>query len=311
MKVLFVCSGNRGLSPIAKNQGDSLSEQGVEVDYFLIQGTGLVGYLRNVTRLRKRLKDQNYDLIHAHYSLSAMVSSLAGGSPLVVSLMGSDVKSSKLFKCLIGVFASIYKWEKIIVKSEDMRQSLGRNDVEVIPNGVNCDRFTELDRIACRKLLNWNEGKKHILFPSDPDRKEKNYELLEHSLKQLNRDDVDVHYLKNIPNEEMNVWYNASDVVVMTSLWEGSPNAIKEAMACGVPIVCTKVGDVEKNISGLQGCYLVDYDVSDVALKIEKALSFEGRTNSRERLSSLELKSVQVAKRLINIYQTIIDESIS
>ncbi len=109
MKVLFVCSGNSidGISPIIKNQGDFLSKAGCLVDYFTIKGKGLRGYIAAVPVLRKKAFDGNYDIIHAHYSLSALVAILAGVKPIVISLMGSDVfgeyiglKKSKAFKSL-------------------------------------------------------------------------------------------------------------------------------------------------------------------------------------------------------------------
>ena len=79
MKVLFVSSGNSdiGISPLIKAQGDSLESLGIKVDYFLINGKGLVGYLKNIPRLKSILKKYNYDIVHAHFSLSGMVASLA------------------------------------------------------------------------------------------------------------------------------------------------------------------------------------------------------------------------------------------
>ena len=106
MTILFISSGNSGkISPIVKAQADSLIKKGVAIDFFLIKGKGLTGYLKSIFILRKFIKKNNYDLYHAHYSLSAFVATLAGCKPLVVSLMGSDVKKDNLMatsnsKCL-------------------------------------------------------------------------------------------------------------------------------------------------------------------------------------------------------------------
>lgn len=142
MDVLFVSSGNtkNGISPIVFNQGNSLIKLGHDVSFFTIKGKGFSGYLKHIFILRKFLKHHSYDIIHAHYSLSAIVAALAGGKPLIVSLMGSDVKTSFLLKYMIRIF-NFFFWNKIIVKSLDMKTSSGIKTVNVLPNGVDFKKF--------------------------------------------------------------------------------------------------------------------------------------------------------------------------
>lgn len=306
MKVLFVSSGNRGISPIVINQGDSLKKQSVSVDYFPIYGKGVLGYLSNVGKFKKHIKENSYDIIHAHYSLTAFVTSLAKASPLVVSLMGSDVKKGFVYRKLIQLFAFLFSWKTIIVKSEDMKASLKIDKAIVIPNGVDLCRFRELNSSDCQKELGWDENKKHILFPANIARPEKNYKLLEQALLELDGKDLEIHWFNNIPNEETPIWYNAADVVVMTSLWEGSPNAIKEAMACNRPIVSTKVGNVDWLFGSTEGCYFTDFSAIDCADKIRLALSLKGKTNGRQRIIDLGLSNDLVAKRLLEIYNEVL-----
>ncbi len=135
MKVLFVRRGNNGIYPISQNQGESLINEGIEVYFFDIIGHGIIGYLGNIKKLKKRIKEIKPDIIHAHYSISAIVALLAGAKPLVVSLMGSDVKSERYFKLIIKLF-NRFSWANIIVKSEDMKNDLGISKVEIIPNGI-------------------------------------------------------------------------------------------------------------------------------------------------------------------------------
>lgn len=302
MNVLFVCSGNRGLSPITKNQGDSLEKIGIAIQYFLIQGKGVKGYIRNARLLRQKLTENRFDVVHAHYSLSAFAASLAGAKPLVVSLMGSDVKARGLYKFIIKAFSYFFRWRKIIVKSEDMKESLGMADAEIIPNGVNVDRFCVIDKKECQRKLGWCYEKKHVLFPSDPARYEKNFNLLQKSVDLIDDSNIEIHCLIDIPNEQTPLWYNASDVVAMSSLWEGSPNAIKEAMACRRPIVTTNVGDVAFNLSNLEGCYVADNSTEHYASLLRKALLFDANTMGRERIDQLGLSSQQIASRLSRLY---------
>ena len=141
MNILFISSGNStsGLSPIILNQGNSLVSIGNSVSYYSIKGKGLKGYLRNIKPLKKYLKENKFDIIHAHFVWCGIIASLAGAKPLVVSLMGSDVKGNLMNKLLSIVFIKLF-WDKTVVKSEDMRRSLYISKVSVIPNGVDFNR---------------------------------------------------------------------------------------------------------------------------------------------------------------------------
>lgn len=309
MKILFVCSGNNGLSPITRNQGDSLVAVGNIVSYFLIEGNGVRGYFTNISKLRLFLKKNTFDIIHAHYSLTAFVASIAGANPLVVSLMGSDVKQGWAYKMLIKVAAWVFRWKQIIVKSEDMQKSLGMKGTFVIPNGVNTERFKPMDKAESQKRLGWDLSMTHILFPSNPKRPEKNYELLRASVEQLGRNDIEVHFFVNVPNEETPYWYNAADVVAMSSLWEGSPNAIKEAMACNCVIVSTDVGDVKWLFGEEEGLFLSSQSLEDYKSALCSALSYvrEGRSPSCDaRIGVLGISSLSIAGKLMKVYYQVI-----
>ncbi len=305
MKVLFVSSGNNinGISPIVKNQGTSLEySMGCDVYYFTIQGKGIWGYLQNIPRLRKTYKSFKPDVVHAHYSLCGFVATLAGISSVIVSLMGSDVKAKTIFKSFILLFARLF-WKKVIVKSEDMKQDLGYKEALVIPNGINFDVFFPMSKEeAYNKLKEPIDTKKIILFAANPKRPEKNFQLAEKAFQQLETEKYTLQVLEDVPNKLMPYYINAADVVLLTSLWEGSPNVIKEAMACNRPIVCTDVGDVKHNLQNVEGCYIAAYDHLDVAVKLEKAMQYKN-TEGRRQLEVLGLSSAKIAQQLVGIYK--------
>ncbi len=304
MKVLFVGSGNHAkISPIIKAQGDSLVKAGVDVDYYLIKGRGLKGYLKQILPLRKYWKSHHFDVVHAHYSLSAYVAALAGVKPLVVSLMGSDVKATGWYSRMVRLFCKLFRWNNIIVKSKDMADAAGIKNVQIIPNGVDMEMFVPMDAEACRKKLGWEEGGKHILFPADPDRMEKDFPLAQETVK-LSGKDITIHVFRQVEHKDTVLHYNAADVVLMTSKWEGSPNAIKEAMACCRPIVSTDVGDVKERLSGVEGCYVTETrDPNELSNFLKSVLEWKGRTNGRDKIIADQLESKQIADRIITIYK--------
>lgn len=302
MRILFVASGNHGApSPVVQNQAEALMSEGVELEWYLLKGKGFKGYLKNVKPLRKYLKEHKYDAIHAHYSLSAFVATLAGAKPLVVSLMGSDVKAAGWYKFIIRLFAAFGGWKSIIVKSNDMYRSLGIKRAIIIPNGVNMERFLPMSKFDCQKRLSWNSQKIHILFPANASRPEKDYELAQKAVALI--PNVELHAFENTPNEETLYWYNAADVVLMTSKWEGSPNAIKEAMACSRPIVATNVGDIAERMSGVEGCFVAQSrEPQELASLLQKALAFT-ETKGREKLFADGLDRHEINQKLISVYK--------
>ncbi|MCK5059333.1 MAG: glycosyltransferase, partial [Candidatus Aminicenantes bacterium] len=154
MKVLFVSSGNTpfDISPIIKNQGGSLKKQGVNPDYYTIKGKGVKGYFKNIFTLREFLKSKNYDLVHAHYSLSGMAAALAGAKPLVVSLMGSDIQSGGIWKIVIRLFQR-FRSQATIVKSQRMKDKINLSQAYVIPNGVDFNHFKPMDQKQAGKKI--------------------------------------------------------------------------------------------------------------------------------------------------------------
>ena len=206
-------------------------------------------------------------------------------------------------KTLIRIFNWI-SWNKCIVKSYEMKSRLGFTNAEIIPNGVDLSRFHPIRRSLAIKELDWQSSRKHILFAANPIRKEKNYQLAAKAVKLLSNIKIELHHLDNVPGERMVYYYNAADVILLTSLWEGSPNVIKEAMACNRPIVSTDVGDVSELFMGARGCYTCGFSPADIAGKIEMALGSE-HSDARTKISYLSAENI--ARRILDVYQTLIN----
>lgn len=312
MKILFISSGNNkfGISPIVFNQGESLKQNKIEVEYLTVKGKGLFGYLKNVPVIRSKIKNDNYDLIHAHYSLSALAATLSFPKiPLVVSLMGTDSKMSLFWRTIIKLCYILF-WQKVIVKSQEMEVNLKLNKAVVIPNGVNLEKFNLTEQEEARRKLGLDLEKRYILFLSNPSRYEKNYKLAETAANLVNDNSVELIAVFNKEHSEVVNYIYAADLLLMTSLWEGSPNAVKEAMACNLPVVSTNVGDVEWLFGDEPGHYLTSFDPKDVADKIKSALEFSekyGSTNGRKRILELGLDSKTVATKIINVYKEVLN----
>jgi len=301
MKVLFVSSAKTGdVGHVVRNQGESLQKDGVEIDYLIIE-PGVCGYLRAISRIKRAFREGGYDLVHAHYSLSAFSATLAGVKPLVVSLMGSDAFAPWVVRVIIRILSSLI-WSATIIKTEEMKARLRLARALVLPNGVDLMRFAPVDKSKARAHLNLATESKVILFITMRDRPEKDLPLAMRAIKSLNENSVEFIHLYDKQNSEIAWYLNAADLLLLTSKREGGVNVIKEAMACNCPIVSTDVGDVRYVISDTQGCYVSGHDENSLADNIRKALAFRQRTNGRLRITELGLDSSTVAKKIIDIY---------
>ncbi len=308
LRVLFVASGNKDGKPgaVVHNQALSLQTEGVSVSFFLIKGSGLIGYLKNIIPLSKYIKFHKPHIVHAHYSLSAITATLAlfisPKTPLMVSLMGSDTQLRKGFGLVVRFFHRHF-WQCSIVKSEEMRVNSKLNSAKVIPNGVDLKEIESIERT----LNGVRKERKRILFAADPSRESKNYDLAENAVRIIEKD---LRVVFNKPHKVILEEILNADVVLLTSKWEGSPNIVKEAMACNRPVVATNVGDIEWLFGNEPGHFLTTFDPQDVAEKIELALDFSRKnekTNGRKRIIELGLDSETVARRIITIYKEIIE----
>jgi len=319
LKVLFVSSGNSSafdIVPFIKAQGDSLNSLGINVQYFSIKGKGIIGYLKEAIRLRRYLRVNPIDIIHAHYSLSGWTAILSfSKKPVVLSLMGDDANGSyigpgkvylksiylKLLTFMVQPFV-----KAIISKSKNIEASVFRKDISyLIPNGVNLEQFYYMPK-GFRKELGLKKNKKYILFLADKKNRRKNYQLVEDSLCFINRTNIILLAPYPICHDRLVKYFNSADVFVLSSFMEGSPNVIKEAMACNCPIVATDVGDVKWVIGETEGCFISSFEPDDFAEKINCALDFSdkyGRTDGRRRILQLGLDSNTVAKKIISVYK--------
>lgn len=311
MKILFVFSENNktGISNVVKNQAKSIKRNGIDIQYFGIKGKGIQGYIKNIFLLKKYLNEADIDLIHAHYSLSALCATFTfTKKPIIASLMGSDLKLKGIWNLLVS-FCSSFIWKKTIIKSETMKKNQKLSNPEIIPNGVDLTRFLPQDKSNSMKEIGWSKVHQHILFLADPSREEKNYALAKASTKRVESQNTQFHTVYDIKRDKVVDYLNACDVLILTSLWEGSPNIIKEAMACNRPIVSTDVGDVRRLFGGIDGCYISTFDEKAFSDKITKALFFsekQGRTKGRERIKELQLDSDAIAQKIIKLYKKVL-----
>ena len=310
MKVLIVCSGNAENFDFRIHQSFVYEQieavkKGFNIDYdtYFIKGKGIIGYLKNIFSLRNKIEGFLPDIIHAHFGLSGLLACLQGKVPTVITYHGSDAYILNV-RILSMLAARLSKFN-IFVGDKIKSRIKGHKEYSIIPCGIDLDKFYPIERDTARKSLNLELEKKYILFPSGFDNSVKNSPLAFSAIKMLNMN-AELIELKNRSRDEVNLLLNACDLLLLTSKSEGSPQIIKEAMACNCPIVATDVGDIKGVIGNTEGCYISTPEPDDVAEKIKLALQFNKKTNGRENIKHLDNRII--AKNIFNIYQAVVEK---
>lgn len=311
MKVLIVCSFNNGkINAFIEEQANELKKSGLIVDYFLINKKGMFGYFLNLFPFYRKIYQFKPDLIHAHYGLSGLFSNLQPFFPVITTYHGSDIhQKSNIAKSKI-----CFKLSKknIFVGKDQVKLMDVDQNYYIIPCGVDMNLFTMKDKNDSKRKLNFNLEKKYILFSSSFDNKIKNYPLAANAMSLLKSDDIELIELKGHSREKVVALMNACDLVLMTSVNEGSPQFIKEAMACSTPIVTTDVGDVKIILGETQGTFICKSTPENIAVGIKNALEFavdHVKTNGRQRIIDLKLDNKCIAKQLIEIYKNVLNSN--
>lgn len=322
MKVLVVtsmypCDERPSYGSFVKSQVDSLVKKGVQADILFIQGyRNKLDYLRAMFSVMWRCMRKRYDIVHAHYGLSGIVARTQLRSPVIVSFVGDDLyghadsHGRPTWTSLFWVW-----WHKrlssvvdaVIVKSDALRLLVPGERATVIPNGVDFDQFKPMNRAACRQRLGLSDDIIYILFPYHPARLRKNYPLVEAAVAKLNATmgrRVEILVVCGIPNEKMPIYMNAANVLVLASYWEGSPNAVKEAMACNLPVVSMDVGDVREIIDGVEGCALFRPEADDLARTLSLVLAGPAHTEGRAAIEHLRIE--RIADRVLDLYREVL-----
>ena len=264
---------NPGNTPQIRDQIHALRARGVEVDLMYIDRyRGKRSYAQASWQIfLSSFQQRRYHLIHAYYGHSGLVGRLQIKYPLVVTFLGSDLlhrRDGVIGKAIARVA------DGVIVQTEEMKRLARRDDACIIPFGVNLELFKPIPMDAARRELGLDPDDKLVLFPWDPARIVKRFDLVQEAVRIVAKrvDRVRLVAVSDQPHEEVAKYMNACDVMVLASYHEGSPMAVREAMACNLPIVSVDVGDVRQIIGGTEGCYLCTHEPTDIAEKLNLAL---------------------------------------
>jgi teichuronic acid biosynthesis glycosyltransferase TuaC len=292
-----------------QDQVEEMRGLGLEVEVFAFP-RGKQNYIPATRQLRSLLKQQRFDLVHAHYGLVGWCARLAGARPLVVSFHGTDVRHP-----LVGPMSRRLAWRvdlvaavsRALFAAEDGRAGLPPvPGSAVLPCGPDLTRFRPAPRVEARRQLGLDPAGRYLFFPANPARPEKRHDRAAELAKACG---AELLTGGAIDPEEMPLWVNAANAVLVTSDYEGFGLACVEALACDVPILSTPVGIAPYALAGIQGAVCAPFEVEDWAAAARPLLdAADPRVEGVGRASSLS--ATRMAERTVVAYRAVLNRVI-
>ncbi|MBK9308723.1 MAG: glycosyltransferase [Nitrospira sp.] len=294
----------------------SLKQAGVRISTFDIGAShSPIDVLSKWFELRREVRRVAPDLVHGQYGSVVGIVAASAGKPTVVSYCGSDllrgsaVSLRKLFSILLSNIAAL-RADGLICKSEQLRQALWwrKNRAVVIPNGIDFNLFVPGPQREAREKLGWNQESPIDIVNAGDDAKRKGIDLAQASMRVVRSylPNAELIVISNVDPARMPLFYQAADVALCCSIAEGSPNMVKEALACNLPVVSTPVGDVPERLTGVYPSSIVSRDPKEFGKAIVNILRTRQRSNGREKVIHLSLE--EAAHRILTMYRSVLRE---
>lgn len=317
--------------PFVTEQGEALRAAGCEVDYFLVKGS----YISVVKALKAKIREFRPDIVHAHFGLSAITAELQNLVPVVTTFHNGETLNwhVNLMSSLMSLRA-----KHVIYVAQHIRDLsyFKAKSYSIIPCGVSLEDCFLMDKVEARRKLGWSDDKKYIMFGGAFSNTRKNYALLKEAVDILNHQFeiivpngketinhksafIECIEMRELSRYDCILRMNAADLFALPSHSEGSPQALKEAMAVNCPCLATDIADVRELFGNEPGHWILrnprktherwdgeEKSLDEMVELLKKALAFEGRTNGRKRIEELQLTNEAIAKRIIEIYNSVL-----
>jgi teichuronic acid biosynthesis glycosyltransferase TuaC len=309
-----------------QQQIEALRRIGLDIDVLLVnrREEGMRAYASLPARLRKAVARFKPDLIHVMYGgiMSRLVCHVVRNRPVVVTFHGSDLlgqpfeRPLRRFFSACGVIASrqaARRCEGIVAVAEHLLKRIPKiipsSRIQIIPCGIDLDLFKPIDRTLCRERLGWTQDTFYVLFQNtgDPVKRPELAQAAVDCLKALGVN-AELRHLRGVSYDQVPIWLNASDVLLVTSHHEGSPTIVKEALACDLPIVSVRAGDIPQRIQKIEGCHLSAPDATELAVNLQKVWMNPGRIEARETVRSVSAD--HCAHRISQFYAQVLGRGV-
>ena len=308
MNVLLVHSGNAIAQSsdytFVREQGEALRELGMNVFYFAVKGKGAKGYLSSFSGLKGSIRDNHIDLVHAHYGLCGALAVLQKKVPVVITFHNGETLTFK-GKLISSAAAWLSKYNIFVAQHVHDKLFRVPKEYSIIPCGIDLRLLPIVNKEEATRKMGLRTDVPNILFGGSFSNARKNYPLAKEALALLPYE-VNLIEMKGFSRAEVDQLLCGCDLFLIPTKSEGSPQVVKEAMACNCPIVATGVADIPELLSGVSQCYTTGFEASEIADRVDMIIKSGQRSNGREKVVSMNLDNPLVAKRIKMVYEKVL-----
>jgi teichuronic acid biosynthesis glycosyltransferase TuaC len=317
IRVLAVIPAGRGVA-YATRQVSSLLDVSVDVrTFFLLSRTSPPTLMKEYKRLRREIHQFRPHVLHAHFGTmtSFLCAAVSSAAPLVITFRGSDLNRDpevSFLRSFLGRLLSqisCLRGKRIVCMTRQLRDRLwwGRSRAVVIPDGIDLNLFRPQPKDHARRLLRWKQGAPIVVFHGGNRPRLKGLHFVQAAVRFAEKDLGPIQLMNldgSVPPELVPYYLNAADCLALASVTEGSPNIVKEALACNLPVVATDVGDVAERLNGIHPSRVVRREVSEFGSALTEVLLENRSSNGREHVENLAL--VHVAEAIRSVYEAVV-----
>ncbi|MGD0981474.1 MAG: glycosyltransferase, partial [Solirubrobacteraceae bacterium] len=239
----------------------------VDVELFEFQ-PGLASYPLAALALRHRYAADAFDVVHAHFGLTAWPALALRAPRHAVTLHGTDLRHRRTRRITL---AALPRLDLVATVSSSLQAELPSelaSRAAILPCGVAMERFRPIPREAARLALGLDAAGPYLLFPADPSRAAKRFDRARELA-----GEVRLLTLGTMAPDHVTLAINAANAVLVPSDAEGYGLAVLEALACDVPVLATPVGIHEQALAGIAGTLCAPYERGRWSAALAGALS--------------------------------------
>ena len=322
LRILFVAPGQLAGAHMVfvRREARALRALGHEVELFAFDNRSYLpwNYAKQALALRSTLRRMRPDLVHAQFGKfnALLAAAVAGDLPLFITFRGTDINRNTRYSGLrsaLGIAASqaaAFAARAVVCVSREIRDKVWAAALRpalVLPTGVDLRTFVPMAREAARAKLGWRPEERVVLFNAGRNPAVKDPELAAAAVAQARTQLEGIRFVVldgSAAPEEVPLYMNAADCLLVTSRTEGSPTVVQEAMACNLPVVSVDVGDVRERLLGVRHCAVVRRDPAALGLALATLLRHPRRSDGRAHAEALSVDAI--AARLVDLYGTLL-----